>query len=270
MRRTLNIVTVLAASAVVLVLLTILLWPHPLASQSPMRLFGSGPDGAAVPIGATTNGGLFCGTVSKTFTTQTAVGQTDVLDTGVAQHHSIQLVPADASTCTYRLQGSNDGSTWYDISAGDITCTAAVQSYEQDKPARYVRGNCLTFTAPTAAAYTTVLTGTHNDMVFTAVTAGTGGNSLSIAYLDPGKELATEAVTVVGGTAVIVTLRSVSAVLSTAAQVKTAVDGNTAAHALMTCANSGGDNGTGVVTAMSAQLLINGVTPAVTLYYAGR
>lgn len=40
--------------------------------------------------------------------------------------------------------------------------------------------------AKVAAALTTALTGTNNDVVFTAKTKGTAGNSINIVYVDPG------------------------------------------------------------------------------------
>lgn len=109
-----------------------------------------------------------------------------------------------------------------------------------------------------AATLTTALAGANNDMVFTAVTKGVAGNAITIAYVNPGTETATESVTVTGS-AISVTLRSVSSVLSTAAQVKTAIDNNTAAHALVTLANSGGDTGAGAVIALTATHLAGGV-----------
>lgn len=109
-----------------------------------------------------------------------------------------------------------------------------------------------------AAALTTVLAGTNNDLVFTAKTKGASGNSITVAYINPGVETATESVAVVGN-AISVTLRSVSAVLSTATQVKAAIDGNTAAAALVSVANSGADTGAGNVTALAATALTGGI-----------
>ena len=83
----------------------------------------------------------------NSFTAQTAVGQTAGFDVGTASVHSIQLVVTGAPTaCTYRLQGSNDGTTWYHISAADITCTSSIVSFESNKPARFVRGDLKTLT----------------------------------------------------------------------------------------------------------------------------
>lgn len=109
-----------------------------------------------------------------------------------------------------------------------------------------------------AATLTTALAGANNDMVFTAKTKGVAGNSITIRYINPGTETATESV-VTTGTGIVVTLRSVSSVLSTAAQVKTAIEANTAANALVAIANSGGDTGAGAVIALAATPLAGGI-----------
>lgn len=109
-----------------------------------------------------------------------------------------------------------------------------------------------------AAALSTALTGANNDLDYTAKTKGTAGNSITIAYVNPGTETATEAVAVVG-TAITVTLRSVSSVLSTAAQVKAAIEANTAANALVSIANKSANDGTGAVIALTATALSGGV-----------
>lgn len=109
-----------------------------------------------------------------------------------------------------------------------------------------------------AAALTTNLTGTNNDLVFTAKTKGVAGNSITVALIDPGEETATEAVEVTG-TDIVVTLRSVSSTLSTAAQVKTAIEANATANALVAVTNKAANDGTGVVTAMAEDALEGGV-----------
>ena len=205
---------------------------------------------------------------TKTFTAQTTPGQTAALAVNVPNSHSIQLVVANAPTvCTYRLQGSNDGATWYDISAGDITCTTSVQSYEQNKPTMWVRGNLLTFTAAASTVSTNLANAINNDLAFTAVTVGATGNAITVAYVDGGA--AVGETVAVAGSAITVTLRNVGGVLSTAAQVKAAIDGFPAAAALITVANKGGNNGSGVVAAMPALSLAGG-NSSVTLYYAGK
>ena len=108
-----------------------------------------------------------------------------------------------------------------------------------------------------AATLSTDLAGSNNDLVFTAKSTGVAGNRISIAYVDPEEETAEESVAV-KGTDIIVTLRSVSTTLSTAAQVKAAIDGDTAAAALVAVANKAANNGTGNVIGMAATRLTGG------------
>ena len=124
-----------------------------------------------------------------------------------------------------------------------------------------------------AASLTTALAGANNDMVFTAKTKGVAGNTISIRYVDPGVETATESV-VVTGKAIVVTLRSVSSVLSTAAQVKTAIEAAAAAHALVAVTNADANNGSGAVIALAVTLLTGGVDATLAeaealVYYGG-
>ena len=109
-----------------------------------------------------------------------------------------------------------------------------------------------------AATLSTNLTGTNNDLVFTAKAAGVAGNSISVAYVDPGEETASETVSV-SGRSITVTLRSVSSVLSTATQVKAAIEANASAVALVSVANKAANDGTGSVIAMVAAVLASGV-----------
>lgn len=123
-----------------------------------------------------------------------------------------------------------------------------------------------------AASLTTALTGADNDLVFTAKIKGTGGNAISVSYVDPGEETAEESVDV-SGTDIVVTLRSVSATLSTAAQVKAAIEASSEADALVSVANSGGDDGSGSVIAMAEDALEGGIdctiAEALTVVYYG-
>jgi hypothetical protein len=109
-----------------------------------------------------------------------------------------------------------------------------------------------------AASLATALAGANNDLTFTAKTKGVSGNSITISYVDPGEETLLETVTVTG-TAIVVTLRNRSSTLSTAAQVKTAIEANAEAAALITVANKGADTGAGNVIALTATALAGGV-----------
>lgn len=92
---------------------------------------------------------------AASFSAQNAVGQTAAVDVGVASVHAIQLVVTGSPAgCTYRLQGSNDGTNWFDISASDITCTSSAVSFEANKPARFVRGDLKTLTGGSSPTVT--------------------------------------------------------------------------------------------------------------------
>lgn len=93
----------------------------------------------------------------KTFVTQTAVGATATsgLMRGVPIAHTAELIVTGApATCTYRLQGSRDGVTWFNLSAADLVCTASTVGFENGKPAVTVRGNLLTLTGGTTPSVT--------------------------------------------------------------------------------------------------------------------
>lgn len=108
------------------------------------------------------------------------------------------------------------------------------------------------------ASLTTALAGGDNDMVYTAVATGPGGNAITVEYIDPGADGAISVA--VNGTVIAVTLAyGLGAVTSAAADVKLAIDDTPAAAALVTVANAAADTGAGLVTAMAATPLAGGV-----------
>jgi hypothetical protein len=109
-----------------------------------------------------------------------------------------------------------------------------------------------------AASLATALTGTNNDLDFTAKVKGAAGNDITITYVNPGVETATESVAVTGSD-IVVTLRRVSSVLSTAAQVQAAIEANAEANALVSVENHSTDTGASSVIAMSETPLAGGV-----------
>lgn len=115
---------------------------------------------------------------------------------------------------------------------------------------------------PAQAVASTNLTGTNNDLDFTAVPSGEQGNGIQVVYVDPGGITATLSVSVdVQERIITVNLgRAASAINSTAAQVAAAIAANTDAAALVTSANHAGNDGTGIVTAMSALTLGSGTS----------
>lgn len=115
----------------------------------------------------------------------------------------------------------------------------------------------VTSLTPPKASLTTSLTGAQNDLVFTAAKGGPGGNQLRVQYVDPGAPSSALDVDL-RGFDIIVTLATsgASAIISTASEVKTAVE--YAASQLVTVALAASNDGTGVVTAMAITALSGG------------
>lgn len=111
---------------------------------------------------------------------------------------------------------------------------------------------------PAKATLTTALTGTNNDLVFTAKKGGSWGNSLQVEYIDPGGVTATLAVTVRGFVISVSLGRAASAINSTASAIKTAIEASGDASRLVDVANAAANDGTGVVTALTATSLAGG------------
>jgi hypothetical protein len=105
---------------------------------------------------------------------------------------------------------------------------------------------------------TTALTGTNNDLTYTAVNRGLASNSITITYTVAG---ASTPLTVgVVGTAITVNVATngSSVATSTAAQVRTAVLASAAAALLVGAELAAGNDGTGVVTALATTPLAGG------------
>lgn len=110
------------------------------------------------------------------------------------------------------------------------------------------------------ATFTTALAGANNDLTYTALNAGTTGNAITVTYVVAGNS--TPLSVSVTGTAITVNVATSGggAATSTAAQVRDAVNGSAQAAALVHVDNAAGNDGTGVVTALSAQSLAAGVS----------
>lgn len=109
------------------------------------------------------------------------------------------------------------------------------------------------------AEFTTLLTGTHNDLTFRAKKAGVAGNSITIEYVDPpGNNVPLSAAVV--GNAITVTLATdgTSTITSTAAQVRDAINASPQAYSLVYAVLATGNDGTGLVTALAATPLAGG------------
>lgn len=111
----------------------------------------------ALPAGSNLIGEVQVEGASNSFAAQSATGQTSAfVPAAIVKDHSVQLVTTGAPTaCTYRLQGSNDGgTTWFDLSASDITCTSSTVAFEGTKPTVRIRGNLTALSGGTSPTVT--------------------------------------------------------------------------------------------------------------------
>lgn len=111
-----------------------------------------------------------------------------------------------------------------------------------------------------AAHLDTGVVGSNNAVVFTARTPGTGGNSVTVAIVDPGGATAALSVDVAeNGLDITVSLaRASSAITTTAQQLMDAIEANGDANSLVSVANKSTSNGTGIVAAVTKTALAGG------------
>lgn len=129
--------------------------------------------------------------------------------------------------------------------------------------------------ASSPGTLTTALTGTNNDLVFTARHVGRSSARLKVKYTDPGAASQALAVSVSYDEATNVTTINVSlatngssVITSTAAQISAAIAANKDANHIVSVANAAANDGTGVVTAMAATALSAGSPDGTTKGYA--
>lgn len=108
------------------------------------------------------------------------------------------------------------------------------------------------------ASLTTALAGANNDLVFTANVGGTAGNSIRIRYVVAGAN--TPLTVTVSGSDITVNVATDAGSLatSTATAVKNAIAASGPAGSLVTATNAPGNDGTGVVAALSFTNLTGG------------
>ena len=116
----------------------------------------------------------------------------------------------------------------------------------------------VTQVVPPKATLTTALTGSNNDLLFTAKTGGPGGNSINIIYSVAGANTPLS-VSVDGFVITVhVATNGGSAATSTASQVLSAIANKVDAGALVDVAYAPSNDGSGVVTALSSAPLTGG------------
>lgn len=88
---------------------------------------------------------------SATLGTLAATGAGTAVNLSVVAHkHTVTAVPTGSpATCTVKLEGSIDGTTWFDLSTAQ-TCTAAVAFHVVEKPVLAVRANLTALTGGTS------------------------------------------------------------------------------------------------------------------------
>jgi len=120
---------------------------------------------------------------------------------------------------------------------------------------------CIEYNGPVNATYTTALTGTNNDLTYTSVAQTSGANNITITYLNPGAPSQSLSISVISN-AITVNLATngSSQITSTAALIKAAIEASVDATALVTLSYPTGNDGSGIVTAMTPQNLTGGNT----------
>jgi hypothetical protein len=134
----------------------------------------------------------------------------------------------------------------------------------EDELAVGANGKAIKADAAVAASLKTGVVGENNALTFTANEPGDGGNDLSIAILNTGKEKAL-AVDVDGDKIVVTAATNnvgAGEITSTAAQVIAAILEHDTASQLLTAANTGASSGAGVVKAVAETPLAGGTDSA--------
>jgi hypothetical protein len=129
----------------------------------------------------------------------------------------------------------------------------------QDQDFRLGPANLWVYNKP-RAELTTTLTGTNNDFTVRAQRPGILGNDITLALIDPGANSIPLSVEVVDGVNIVVTLETsgAGAILSTAAQVRDAINAHAGARSLVYAVLAAANDGTGVVTALAETPLAGG------------
>lgn len=159
---------------------------------------------------------------------------------------------------------TGDGDTVLTVNQGHVFSVGISGTLDGTIAVQYAKAG------PAAASYTTSLSGDDNDLVFTAVKAGTEGNSLTIAYIDPSAndaelsldwtypDLVVNLATGAGG-----------AITSTADDIAAAIAADEVVSRYFSVANAAANDGSGVVTALSEQSLASGTEGTFTTYQSG-
>ncbi len=109
------------------------------------------------------------------------------------------------------------------------------------------------------AALTASIAGANNDLTYTAVNYGGEGQNITIQYIDGGNTGAVTTTVNVVGNAISVTVTTDGANYPTANAVRTAINADASASALVTATNATGNDGTGEINAAYGPTNLTGV-----------
>lgn len=167
-----------------------------------------------------------------------------------------------ANSINLTVSGNSLSLVWNGVGAGVGTWDVA-NSTTWASGEKFFASDTVTFNDSAASAalgnasFTTNLTNSiDNDLVFSAKTAGVGGEAVSIRYVVP-TEVEQPLSVDVTGSAITVNLATDAGgfVITVASEVKAAIEGNVAANALVSVVDAGADNGTGFVAALPQTFL---------------
>lgn len=154
------------------------------------------------------------------------------------------------------------GQVKLDIVLGSVTWTGATSNLWNLTDSNWLDGSSATafYNTDTVtfdesqirAFFTTNLTNaTNNDLSFFAKTVGLAGEDLSVEYVDPGAANAALGINLTGSAIVVSLATDASgAIVSTANQVKSAIEANAATNALVSISLVASNDGSGVVAPM--------------------
>lgn len=210
-------------------------------------------------------------------------------DPGLNEIQSVAVTDATSGTFTLTFEGQTTGAVAYNATAA--TVQAALEALSNIAPGDVMvtggpLGTAVTveFTGALKSSNRTQMTATSslvgktaavtidpnatadNEVTYTAVTAGAGGNAIRVAYTDPAAASAALAVSVAGNDiTVALATDAAGAITSTALQVRDAVNAHAGASGLVTASLPGTTTGAGVVAAVALTNLAGGADPVITI-----
>ena len=138
------------------------------------------------------------------------------------------------------VKGPNANQTF---TAVDGTTANAAACMLTNKNGKFVAFNT---TGPNKASFQTYFNPANSNLVFTADAAGTAGNNIRIRYVVAGNNTPLSVSVASNDITVNLATNASGVPTSTAAQIKTALDGSGAASALIDTAHAAGSDGSGV------------------------